>query len=183
MMFKDSLVYGLAFVGVGVVAGLAEADTVVRFNRDVRPILSDNCFHCHGPDAKHRKAELRLDVEADAKASRDGAQAFAPGDLAKSEAWRLISSADPKERMPPLKSHKALTAAQMETIRLWIEQGAKWEGHWAFVAPSKPAAPAVRRADWVRNPIDAFTAAALTSQSTLIASTSSSRSISRWLRR
>ena len=114
----------------------------ISFNRDIRPIFSDTCFVCHGPDAKHRKAKLRMDVEADAKADHDGYTPIVPGNLAKSEAWRLIN-ADESERMPPPKSNKVLTARQKALIGKWIEQGAKYEGHWAFIAPTKPDLPNV----------------------------------------
>jgi hypothetical protein len=121
----------------------------VRFNRDVRPILAANCFHCHGPDEGQRKAELRFDEEASIKKS------FAGG-LVKSEAWRRINSKDPDEKMPPAESHRELKVEQIATIRQWIEAGAQWEGHWSFIPPARPAVPNVKAKTRVRNPIDAF---------------------------
>ena len=121
----------------------------VRFNRDVRPILAANCFHCHGPDEGQRQAELRFDEEAGITKS------FAGG-LAKSEAWKRITSKDPDEKMPPADSHLELKAEQIATIRQWVEQGAAWEGHWSFIAPARPSVPNVKAEAWVRNSIDAF---------------------------
>ncbi|MFN3192390.1 MAG: PSD1 and planctomycete cytochrome C domain-containing protein [Aureliella sp.] len=118
------------------------SDNGVDFNRDVRPILSDRCFHCHGPDEADRQAELRLDLaEGDEGAYRDayGVVAIAPGDLAKSEVWNRITSEDPDSAMPPPDSHKkSLTEDEKEIIRRWIEGGAKYDAFWAFVAPKKP---------------------------------------------
>jgi len=128
----------------------------IRFNRDIRPILSDNCFHCHGPAEKSREAELRLDVEESAFANRDGSTAVVPGDLKNSQLWERVSTTDADLIMPPHDSNKKLTAKQIETLKLWIEQGANWEGHWAFVTPEVPAVPEVKQQDKVRNPIDAF---------------------------
>ena len=113
----------------------------VDYNRDIRPILSENCFACHGFDEKARKAKLRLDVAEFAHADRDGFTAFKPGDLANSEAWLRIISPDEDEVMPPPDSHSKLTAAQKEKIKLWIEAGANYSEHWAFVAPRKSALP------------------------------------------
>src|SRR4051812_49111786 len=98
----------------------------VDFNREVRPILSDNCFSCHGPDEKAREAKLRLDQPEAAYAEREGIIPIKPGDLAKSDAWQRIISTDRDEMMPPPKSHKKLTAAQKAIIQRWIEQGAKY---------------------------------------------------------
>jgi hypothetical protein len=131
------------------------ADNAARFNRDVRPILSANCFFCHGPDEKHRKADLRLDTEAGVKA------AFGGDELGEIEAWRRITSSDPDEKMPPPSSHKKLTPAEIQTLQKWIDAGASWEGHWAFLAPARPAAPTVADKDWIRSPIDAFILARL----------------------
>ena len=139
----------------------AEPANAVQFNRDIRPILSDNCFQCHGPDAAQRKAGLRLDVEASAKGDLQGVRPIVPGKLAESDLYRRINSPDEDEHMPPPTSGKKLTAAQVERIGRWIEQGAKWEQHWAFIPPQRPAVPEVRNAAWVRNPIDTFVLARL----------------------
>ena len=112
----------------------------ISFNRDIRPILSENCFACHGFDPKHREGDLRLDTFEGATQNRDGAHGIVPGDLSKSDAWQRIISEDKDEVMPPPKSHKPpLTAKQRETIKAWIEQGAKYEAHWAFIPPQKHA--------------------------------------------
>ncbi|MBT3636126.1 MAG: DUF1553 domain-containing protein [Opitutae bacterium] len=125
----------------------------VNYNRDVRPILSENCFACHGLDEKHREADLRLDVREKAIADRDGVQAIVPGDLAKSESWTRIISKDKDEVMPPPESHKSLSGEEKSILRKWIESGAQYEGHWSFQAPQKQEVPKV---DGAKNPIDAF---------------------------
>ena len=129
------------------------ADDGIRFNRDVRPILSENCFACHGQDAKKRKAKLRLDQSEGAFAERDGVRAIVPGDLEQSELWERINEKDEDEVMPPPKSHKVLTVAEKNVLKRWIEQGAKYEGHWSFVAPAKQKVPTIAGVD---APIDAF---------------------------
>jgi hypothetical protein len=129
----------------------------------VRPILSDNCFSCHGIDAKKREAKLRLDIVEGAHVEGEsGAVPITPGDLKKSEVWLRIISDDKDEIMPPPKSHKTLTAAQKETIKRWIEQGAPYQKHWAFEVPVKSAVPEVTsQGAGVRSPIDAFILARL----------------------
>lgn len=118
----------------------ALADAKVSFNREIRPILSEQCFSCHGFDAKHRKADLRLDTREGALADNDGVRAIIPGDPAKSELWQRLLSSDPEEVMPPPEAHKPkLSAKQKETLRRWIEEGAPYEPHWAFTAPLRPA--------------------------------------------
>jgi hypothetical protein len=124
----------------------------LTFNRDIRPILSDACFACHGFDAKKRKADLRLDTAEGARADLGGYAAIVPGDSGKSEAWLRILSEDKDEVMPPPEHHKPLTAEQKETIRRWIEQGAEYQQHWSFVAPEKAEQPL----QGVANPIDSF---------------------------
>ncbi len=137
----------------------------VDYNRDIRPILSENCFACHGFDEKARKAKLRLDVAEFAHADRDGFTAFKPGDLANSEAWLRIISPEEDEVMPPPDSHSKLTAAQKEKIKLWIEAGAKYSAHWAFVAPQKSPLPRIENSkSKIENPIDAFVQAQLVAQ-------------------
>ncbi len=126
------------------------ADPEVKFNRDIRPILANNCFQCHGPSEKDRKAKMRLDEEEGILAAFEG------GDLDGSEAWSRINSDDPKEQMPPPKAHKELKPIEIKLIGRWIEQGAKWEGHWSFVPPERPPVRSVKQHDWVRSPIDSF---------------------------
>lgn len=133
----------------------------ISFNRDIRPILSANCFACHGFDAKQRKADLRLDVADSALAERDGHVAIRPGDLAKSEVWQRLISDDPDVAMPPPSTKKKLTAEQKATIRKWIEQGAPYQKHWAFETPVKTADPPVKNSAWAKNSIDRFVLARL----------------------
>jgi len=138
-------------LGVGSTVVAAPPGRVIDFNRDVRPILADNCFKCHGPDEQQRKAKLRLDT-------RDGVQAV------KGDVLTRITSDDFKTQMPPPKGGKQLTAEQIITLKAWIEQGAPWSSHWAFTLPVRPEPPVSRdakRSDWARNPIDAFILAKL----------------------
>ena len=133
----------------------------VRFNREIRPILAENCFACHGPDAAKRKAHLRLDRRESALHDLGGRAAIVPGKADESELIARLDSDDPEAIMPPPATGKRLTAGQVETLRRWIDQGAAWEGHWSFIAPKRPPVPAVRGSGWVRNPIDAFILARL----------------------
>ncbi len=130
---------------------LAVAGTVT-YNRDIRPILSENCFACHGPDANKRAAELRLDVRDEAVSK----SALVPGKPDESSLIRRILSTDPSEMMPPSESHKSLSPRQKELLKTWIAEGAEYQGHWSFLPPAKPDLPQVRNMAWVRNPIDRF---------------------------
>jgi len=122
----------------------------VDFNRDIRPILSDACFHCHGPDKAKRKADLRLDTEEGAR------KVIEPGKLDDSDLWHRISTKREAKQMPPPKSGRKLTASQVDLLRRWIEQGAVWQKHWSFIAPVRPEVPKVKNGTWVRNGIDPF---------------------------
>ena len=133
-----------------------EPSPTVDFSRDIRPLLSDACFACHGPDRETLQADLRLDLKDDAFADRGGYSAIVPGDPEASELLYRISTDDEFDRMPPADSNKTLTPEQVELFRAWIEQGAPWEEHWAFVTPTKPEPPAVAHESNVENPIDAF---------------------------
>ncbi len=134
----------------------------VAFTRDIRPILADKCFKCHGPDIKQRKGKLRLDNRRDATATAEsGNAAIVPGELDESELYRRITATDPEERMPPAKTGKSLTTAEIALLKTWIEEGAEYQGHWAFVPPVRPALPAVKNSGWSRNPIDLFVLARL----------------------
>ena len=134
----------------------AEEKQTVSFNRDIRPILSSKCFHCHGPSEKSRKAKLRLDIEELALSERDGVRAIAPGNLDDSEVWHRILSDDPDEVMPPPESKKPMTKEEISLFKTWIAEGAKWEDHWSFTQIKQPALPKVSNPDWCRNPIDRF---------------------------
>jgi mono/diheme cytochrome c family protein len=141
----------------------AEDDGPIDFNRDIRPILSDNCFACHGPDEKKRQANLRLDTKQGAFARLDSGQfAIVPGKPDESELiFRITATDAPAVLMPPPKSTKKLTPAQIDLITRWVAQGAPWEEHWAFVPPRKPALPKVKNPAWPKNPIDHFILARL----------------------
>jgi len=120
-------------------SALAVGGDSISFNRDIRPILSEQCFSCHGFDAKHRKAGLRLDTREGAVADNDGVRAILPGDPAKSELWKRLVTKDTDDIMPPPEAHKpALTASQLAKIKRWIEEGAPYEAHWSFRTPIKP---------------------------------------------
>ena len=139
---------GICLLAVVVTSTTFAAD-VPLFNRDIRPILSANCFQCHGPDDKHREAELRLDDE-------EGIVKAFSGKLTESEAWQRIISEDPDLRMPPVDSHLELKPGQIATLKAWIEAGAKWEGHWSFIPPVKPSRPPHSYPEFTRNAIDDF---------------------------
>jgi len=133
----------------------------IRFNRDIRPILSENCFYCHGQDPKHREAGLRLDVRDEAIKAHDGVIAVVPGKPEQSEMLKRLLSHDADEQMPPPESNRKVTPAQIELIRRWIAQGAAYEKHWAFVPPEKSPAPNVADKAWSREPFDRFVLAKL----------------------
>ena len=134
----------------------------VDFNFHVKPLLSDRCFKCHGPDDRQRKGGLRLDVQASALATLEtGHRAIVPGSTSKSELVRRITSTDPKVMMPAPDSHLALDEVEKATLIRWIAQGAEWKPHWAFIAPKTPATPVVKAATWPRGEIDRFVLAAL----------------------
>ncbi len=140
----------------------APAAPVVDFVRDIRPILSDRCFTCHGPAEAGRKAGLRLDTEDGAKKARGAHTPVIAGDPAGSEILKRVAPSNPALRMPPPYSdRKPLSEKEVALLRAWIEQGAKWQGHWSFAAPVRPAEPPVQRQAWVRNPIDRFILARL----------------------
>jgi hypothetical protein len=129
----------------------------LTFNRDVRPILAEACFHCHGPDSVTRKADLRLDTEAGFFGKDGGAEAAViPGKPEESPLYDRLLTDNPDDVMPPPESHKELKPEQIEIIRRWIAGGAKWQPHWSFVKPEKSPEPEVSKAEWATNPIDRF---------------------------
>jgi mono/diheme cytochrome c family protein len=150
----------ILLLGAGAVPATGD-DPKVDFNRDIRPILANNCLLCHGPDAKNRKADLRLDVREVAVSDLGGHFAIVPGKPEKSELIKRITSADRDEVMPPAKTGKKLTKEQVGLFRKWIELGAPYAKHWSFVKPERTAPPAVRDAAWPRNEIDRFLLARL----------------------
>jgi hypothetical protein len=133
----------------------------VRFSADVRPILAERCFLCHGPDASHREADLRLDLEASAKEGRERTAAIVPGKPEASELFRRITSHAADERMPPADAGKPLTTAQVEILRRWIAEGAPYQQHWSFRPVTRPALPAVKDATWPARDLDNFVLARL----------------------
>lgn len=137
----------------------------VDFNRDIRPLLSDRCFACHGPDAKHREAKLRLDKPDGAEGAfrtHDGSTALKPGDLKASALWQRITTDDVDAQMPPADSNKKrLSADERELIKRWILNGAEYAAFWSFVTPQSPPAPDIKTSDWQSGPIDPFVMAEL----------------------
>jgi hypothetical protein len=148
----SSALLGAAPLFAAAPAAKPSAKAKVEYNRDVRPILSDTCFLCHGPDKNTRKAKLRLDLRDEAIAR----EAFVPGKPDESELVKRILTTDEDDMMPPPDSHKHLTVEQKETLRRWIAEGAEYQPHWAYVIPTRPEAPAVKNRKWVRNAIDSF---------------------------
>ena len=132
----------------------------ISYNRDIRPILAENCFACHGPDSAARKAGLRLDRREDAVA----AEAIVPGDVSKSGLIDRIHATDAAEIMPPPNAHKKLTLAEKELLGKWIAGGAEYQPHWSFIPPTRPALPQVKNKGWARTPIDSFVLAEMEKQ-------------------
>ena len=131
-------------------------DEPASFNRDIRPILSDKCFACHGFDAKTRAADLRLDLRESAVAQRDTGAAIVPGEPENSNLYKRITTRSSKLLMPPAEHHKPLTPDEIALLTRWIKEGAAYEPHWSFIVPTMPELPAVKNKAWVRNGIDAF---------------------------
>ncbi len=151
-----SVLIGLATLVLAAATGAFAADKL-QYNRDIRPILAENCFACHGPDSAARESDLRLD-------QRDAAVeygAIAPGKADESLLVERVTATDPEMVMPPPATKKKLTAAQKAKLQRWITEGAEYEPHWSLIAPSRPAPPAVKDTSWVKNPIDAFVLAKL----------------------
>lgn len=146
-------------LAVGLLAATcsARAEEAIGYNRQIRPILAENCFACHGPDSASRKADLRLD-------KRDAAVemgAFVPGKPEESALLERINSTDESTVMPPAETHKKLTAEQKELLAKWIAAGAEYEPHWSLIPPARPVVPTVQNKAWARNPIDEFVLAGL----------------------
>ncbi|HYE19200.1 MAG TPA: DUF1549 domain-containing protein, partial [Tepidisphaeraceae bacterium] len=152
----------------------------VRFNRDVRPILSENCFFCHGQDPARRDSGLRLDVRDQATRDLGGYAAIVPGKPDESEMVGRLTTTSVKRKMPPAKSHRTATPAQVGLIKRWIAEGAGYERHWSFETPRRPAVPPVRRADWAKGDVDRFVLARLEADGL---SPSRESTPGKWLRR
>ena len=152
--FDRIVLSGLVTVGTAMAVSAAPAGANIDFNRDIRPILSDKCYQCHGPDAAARKADLRLDLREEALT------AIVPGDPEASELFRRVVHEDPEERMPPRKFHKKVSRKQVAVLRQWITEGAKYAGHWSFQPIADPEVPA-DDTGWAKNEIDFFILATL----------------------
>jgi mono/diheme cytochrome c family protein len=140
----------------------AKNTSTIDFNRQILPLLSENCFACHGPDANQRKAKLRLDTKEGAFTElRSGGHVIVPGKSSESRMIEKITATDPKDRMPPAKTGKQLKPEQIDLLKQWIDQGAPWTKHWAWTAPKRPGVPDVGDRAWPRNPIDNFILARL----------------------
>lgn len=146
----------LVMEDAGAVVWGQDSAGAVRFDGDIRPILSDLCFTCHGPDEAQRSSGLRLDERDGLFSERDGGRVVSPGNVAASLLVQRIMSADPELQMPPPEFQRRLTDRQKQLLRTWIEQGANWTEHWAFVRPRPQAPPQTKDAGWCRNPIDQF---------------------------
>ncbi len=154
----------VAVIGLGLGAARAAEPPLpplVEFNRDIRPIFSENCYACHGPDKNKRKADLRLDTEEGAFADLGGSKALVPGKRDQSELYRRVSADDDEERMPPARFGKHLSKRQVDLLGRWIDQGAKWQKHWSLIPPQRAALPKVRDRSWPANAIDYFILARL----------------------
>ena len=146
----------LAIFLIGSLPLVIQAEDSVDFGRDIRPVLAANCFQCHGPDAKARKAELRLDRKQGVFADPQGRVLITPGQPDESEIIRRITAEDVEERMPPSDADSKLTTQEIELLQTWVRQGAIWQQHWAFQAVKRPVLPSVSKIDWCRNRIDHF---------------------------
>jgi len=153
---------GLLIAATLALGGATEGDAApVDFAREVRPILSDRCFACHGPDAETREAGLRLDVEEEAFADLGGYAAIVRGDVQASELWHRVSAERPGDRMPPPDFGEPLDAAEIDVLRRWIDEGAPWERHWAFAPPVAAPVPDTGSAAWARDDLDRYVFARL----------------------
>ena len=157
MLARQSLPLVLVSLNIATLTIAKEVD----FNRDIRPILSDTCFKCHGPDEGPRQAELRLDTQEGLFGERDGAPIIVRGQADQSDLFRRISSDDPDERMPPVESKLSLSRRQIELIGQWINEGSPWKQHWAFTPPRRPRLPKLAAGARASNPIDYLVAARL----------------------
>src|SRR6185369_13122364 len=149
----------LTFLVITLIAAANAVAAPIDFSREILPILSENCFQCHGPDAAQRKGDLRLDTKTDAL--RTANPVIVPGKSGDSELIVRVLSSDPNEVMPPPKSNRKLTAAQIELLKNWVDQGAAWGKHWAYETPKRPPIPVVQNKSWARNEVDRFILAKL----------------------
>jgi hypothetical protein len=184
MRVQAILIVIAIFASIGAGASVTAAEPIPKtivFNRDVRPVLSDKCFECHGPDKNTRKAKFRLDLESAAKADLGGYFAIVPGKPEKSELYRRITTEKSEDLMPPADSRHKLSARDIQILRRWIEQGAAWQPHWAYIPPARPALPKVRNNARVATPVDAFILARLEKEKLRSAPEADRRTLSRRL--
>ena len=152
--FLLNLVLMVSCVGVG---WLDDVPEKIAFNHDVRPIFSNTCFACHGPDENKRESNLRLDVRESALTGGESGQpAIVPGDITRSEIVRRITHHESDKRMPPRESGRSLSSRQIEILKRWIEQGAEYQPHWSQIKPSRPEFPIAKDDSWIKNPVDRF---------------------------
>jgi len=159
----------------------AGPDRLIQYNRDIRPILAENCFPCHGADADARKAGLRLDQPPTTAANEVSPPILVPGRPKESELIRRILTNDEDDRMPPAESHKVLTSEQKQLLQRWVLEGAEYQPHWAFITPTRLQPPEVRNTRWVRNPVDQFILARLESEKLQPAPEANRRALARRL--
>jgi Protein of unknown function (DUF1553)/Protein of unknown function (DUF1549)/Planctomycete cytochrome C len=156
----NRLTWGTIVLGIvlaGPASGAEPGDSKVDFNRDIRPILSDVCFQCHGPDKAQRKGDLRLDVKEEFYKDRGGYALAVPGKLDQSELYSRLIETDEKQRMPPPDALRQLTKTEIDLFKRWIDEGAEWQGHWAYVPPGRLSVPEIADGGkFVRNGIDRF---------------------------
>jgi len=156
-LFLSQARYGGDVMGVQGVALARQPTRQIDFNRDIRPILADKCWRCHGPDAAAKKIKLRLDSEEAATADLGGGRrAIVPGAVERSQLARRVAATDEAMRMPPVDSGLSLSREEMDLLLEWIKQGAKWRKQWSFIAPERPSLPRIKNRDWARNAIDYF---------------------------
>ena len=161
MIRKSLLVLPTVAVALGGFSFLGAAEVPLSFNRDVRPIIADACFQCHGPDSATREADLRLDTERGFFGGEGADPVVIPGKPEESSFYGRLISDNPDDIMPPPGSHKELEPEEIALIRRWIVEGAKWQPHWSFVAPEPSAPPSLPKQSWGVNPIDHFVLAQL----------------------
>jgi len=159
----------------------ADPEDPLRFNRDIRPLIANACFQCHGPDPGGRKAKLRLDREEGFFGAREGGPTVIKGKPEQSPLYKRITTTDPDDVMPPPKAHRILKPAEKDLIRKWIAQGAPWEPHWSFIKPERPALPVVKNEKWGRNPVDRFILAKLEAEGLAPAPEADRRTLARRL--
>jgi hypothetical protein len=155
------VLFAAFIVAAHAASALAAGPQKIDFARQVRPVLTENCFECHGPDPKARKGDLRLDSREGVFADRGGYRVVVPGRPEDSELIARITSTEPDELMPPAHSRRKLTKDQVGLLERWVAEGAAWSEHWSFTPPRRPASPDVTAAGWCRNPVDRFILARL----------------------